>query len=253
MECARAQEILWPPEEPRLAGELVVEARAHVDACASCRSLFESDRALDRVRQTVVVPVPTALRERVFDSLAARRTGRRSFVGRLGARRMSVRIGSVLLISAALGGLLVWVGGTGRSAAGDDAAAFVDDYVRRAVSADRIDSSDPAEVARFLTRELGTPLQPLHTTGLALVGAEICLIDGRRGALVRYRRGDQSITHYVVPGDGAATRAPTRARSRAGAAGLAVVIWSTGAFDHALVADVPADTLIALAHRPRPE
>lgn len=249
MECDRAQEILWPPEHPKLAGERVVEARAHVASCAACRSFFDTDRALEPARETVLVQAPVTLRDGVFDALAARRTLRRT---RAGAATRWLQIGGVLLVGA-VGGTALWFGRSGPPPTGDDGSAFVDDYVRRAVSADRIDTADPAEVTRFLTRELGTALQPLRADGLTLLGAEICLIDGRRGALVRYRRGEQTITHYVVPGPGSAPRPPEQARAHAAAAGLAVVTWSNGAVVHALVADVPADTLIALLRPSHPD
>jgi len=54
MDCQRAREGLWPPERPRLVGDEVAEARAHVEACPECAEYFDQDRVLlelyDRAR-----------------------------------------------------------------------------------------------------------------------------------------------------------------------------------------------------------
>ncbi len=249
MDCERAREVLWPPEQARLAEGDVVAARAHIEFCAACHGFFETDRALAPAREAVLVQVPPTLRDRVFDSLAARRVARRVPPPAGSKRSQTLAVGVVLII--AMAGTALWFASGNPEAARDETLPFVEDYVRRAVAADRIDSEDPAEVTRFLTRELGTALQPLRADGLTLLGAEICLIDGLRGALVRYRLGDETITHYLIAEPGTAHRPPEQARTHAQAAGLAVVTWSAGGVVHALVADVPTDTLMALARSSR--
>ena len=74
MDCQDARAGLWPPEKPRLVGDQVAEARAHVADCPECAEFFDQDRALlemyDKLRSEVA---PRHVRERVFDALAAAR------------------------------------------------------------------------------------------------------------------------------------------------------------------------------------
>ena len=186
--CSQARHALWPPEKPRLAGAEVLEARQHVRECSACDEYFAQDRRLleayDRASQQ---RAPKILRERVFDALARERS--RSLVEEVETRRVTRRW--VLAAAASVVGL--FAGGVAVSLqnapdALDDGGLFAEDYLRRAVAEQRISSSDPGEVSRFLTRELGRAIQPLQLAGLRLTSAEVCLIEGRRGAMIRYSR-----------------------------------------------------------------
>lgn len=257
-DCRSVREGLWPPERPRLAGEWVVEARLHVDRCPACRDYFEQDRALlevyDRLRG---IEAPPRVREKVFDVLAGERTGSseppsraRGGEGRSGLPRWS-RFGAAGAIAAgALAAVLLATDPP--EAPGRGSAMFVEDYLRRAVSHDRITTSDPGEVRRFLARELGMSLSPLRIAGLELAGAEICLLEGRRGAMIRYRTGGEVVSHYIVPRQGGETRAPAVAEPSPGprgGAGPAVVVWSGARVEQALVGPLPAARLLELARR----
>ena len=85
---------------------------------------------------------------------------------------------------------------------------FVDDYLRRAVGQDNIVTSDPAEISRFLMKGLGLLITPMQIEGLRLAGAEVCFLDGRRGAMIRYRQNGHEVTHYLIPREGVAGRPP---------------------------------------------
>ena len=91
-----------------------------------------------------------------------------------------------MVLAAGLG--VIALGSLDRSrsktvAAADDPAAFVEDYLRTAVSQEHIETSDPEEIVRFLQREMGVLIRPLDREGLELARAENCLIEGRRGAV----------------------------------------------------------------------
>ena len=115
----------------------------------------------------------------------------------------------------------------------DPDAVFVDDYLRRAVAEERIETSDVSRVRAWLTRELGLAMKPLVMDGLRLAGAEICLLNGRRGAMIQYELEGQTISHYLVPRDGIGRRPPAiggRGEGRGGHAAGHVVepILGTG-------------------------
>ena len=254
MNCTEARYALWPPERPRLAAEAVLEARLHVESCEACQGYFEQDRLLldvyDRVSRQ---RTPRRVRERVFDSLARERArtlgvpdnadaGVPSFTRRRWALAAVSSIAALFVV--ALGSFLVE-----RSASQEEAGLFVEDYLRRAVGEDRIITSDPNEISRFLTRELGLPITPMEVDGLRLAGAEICLLDGRRGAMISYIEDGREISHYVVPKSGAVQREPAVFSQLAsgGAAGPSVITWATPQVEQALVGEVAPDRLMELA------
>ena len=253
MDCNDAREGLWPPERPRLMGEDVALAHRHVDECPGCREFFTQDRALielyERARRE---KAPLAVRERVFDALARARWDARS-PGRHNARRTRVRYlvlagGGILAAAAIALGLRLQISTSSASNA-DESTKFVEDYLRRAVGQDHIETSDPEEVGRFLTRELGIPLRPLAAPGLELQGAEICLLEGRRGAMIVYKKEGTSVSHYLVPREGAGKRAPAFSASGPGepVTAPAVITWSTPSLEQALVGDLGSETLLRLA------
>ena len=128
---------------------------------------------------------------------------------------------------------------------------FMEDYLRRAVGEEHIVTSDPAEVTRFLTRELGMPVSPLVVAGLEVEKAEICLLEGRRGALIVYRGAGGVISHYLIPREEAEVRPPAPSARLAEAlrqGGMpAVVLWATPRLEQALVGPVSADRLVEIA------
>ncbi len=247
MNCSKARQALWPPERPRLAEAEVLEARRHVQGCPACESYFAQDRSLleayDRASQE---RAPQILRERVFDALARERS--RGF-GFTPPRHVSRRW--FVAVAASVAGLLA--GGSLVSLrnvpdALNDGGLFAEDYLRRAVAEEKIVSSDAAEVGRFLTRELGRSISPLQLAGLELTGAEVCLIEGRRGAMIQYVEDGHEISHYLIPQEGTPRRDPDASTTfNAGnIGGPALITWATPEIEQALVGEIPEARLMEL-------
>jgi hypothetical protein len=249
MNCSEARRTLWPPEQPRLAAAEVLEARVHVQGCPSCESYFAQDRSLlEAYDRAGCERAPQELRERVFDALARERS--RSVVEEQARPRVSRRwmlTAAASLVGLLAGGFAVSLRGTPDAL--NDGGLFAEDYLRRAVAQERIASSDPGEVSRFLTRELGRPIQPLQVAGLRLTSAEICLIEGRRGAMIKYVQDGRDISHYVIPRDGTPRRdpEPATAWSSATSGGPALITWATPDIEQALVGEVSVNHLMELA------
>ncbi len=259
MDCAEARRVLWPPERLRLAGDDVVAAQRHVEACADCQRAAGVDAALLEVFERLrAEQAPRAVRERVFDAIARERAGAgvawNEAVDRPGPRRLRRAVAAALvLITVAAGALSVLIrDDAALPGSVDDAAAvtaFVDDYVRRAVREDHVVTSDPAEVRRFLARELGLPVGPILVPGFTIAGAEVCLLEGRRGAMILYKRNGDVVSYYVVPRSDSRAREPA-ARESAPAglgAGTTVVTWATTSLEHALVGPLESDRMLQVA------
>ena len=255
MNCSEARRSLWPPERPRLAEAEVLRARRHVQDCASCESYLAQDRALlgayDRVS---LHGAPQALRERVFDALATERSKSLGFAPAGGAsRRRFVAVAAASVAGLLAGGFAMSLRDVSETGL-DEGGLFAEDYLRRAVSQERVVSSDAAEIGRFLTRELGRAIRPLDVPGLRCTSAEICLIKGRRGAMIQYVEEGQKISHYLIPQEGTKPRDPQPAstwsssRGEGGnGGGPALVTWATSEVEQALVGEVPEARLIELA------
>ena len=186
----------------------------------------------------------------MFDALALAMERSRSLAEDMETKRISRRwvlAAAASFVGLLAGGLAVSLQNTAESL--DDGGLFAEDYLRRAVAEERIESSDAGEVSRFLTRELGRPIQLLQLAGLQVTSAEICLIEGRRGAMIQYVQDGREIYHYLIPRDGTQPRdpEPASAWSSDTSGGPALITWATPQIEQALVGEVPVEHLIELA------
>lgn len=247
-ECDRVRELLWPLDGPRACVEGEEDARAHLDACAACREFFRRDAAIGRALrgERIVQPAPRDLRERVFDALARERAmvlASRRF-GHAGARRALATGRRVVWIAAGAAavalGLLAIPGG------GDSGSAFARDYLSRAVQERRVERADSAEISAFFLGEFGQSIEPRRVEEARIARAMICLIDGRRAAMVEYDAGGRAVAHYRIPLEAGTGRRISGVRIESDG-GVQAIRWSDGRFEHALVSDLPAGELEGIA------
>lgn len=257
MDCKDARAKLWPPDQPRLAKKDVLEAREHIDGCPGCREYFDQDRILlDAYGRLGEGRAPLPVREKVFDALAqARWEELRGVPPTRSAPRATPgwmkRSGWGVLLAAAIALMMFGLPDSGPEGNGlgriaDEGAVFVEDYLRRAVGQDHIVTSDPDEVERFLARELGMKLDPIRVEGLELESAEICLLEGRRGAMIVYKKDGRVVAHYMVPREGTVPREPAVTRSEVPGE-MPVVTWSSPAVEQALVGELSPEMLLRIA------
>lgn len=253
MDCLEVRMGLWPPERPRLASDDVLAAREHVRRCPSCARFFAQDRRLldayDRLRRE---ETPAAVKDAVV--AAVRDEGTRAHVTTTEARgatswpRRPAGLLAVLVVAVAgiLGSIHLWDAGAGSAVDSAGTSIYTDDYLRRAVGRDQLETNDPTEARRFLRRELGVELEPLSGPGLVLRRVEICLLDGRRAAMIEYRLDGKVVSHYVVPMEEDEARRPSVQEGGSPRA-PPVVTWSVGSVEQALVGELSAERLLELA------
>ncbi len=271
LDCFRARRALWPPERLRVADDAVLEAQKHVDGCECCQNYFAQDPVLLEAYELLrSESAPAAVREKVFDVLAHERSHRIGATGtsKIAEPRSRIRkaaFWTLMVGTAAIGGFMASALGPvdailDRSMP-EDGSVFMDDYVRRAVSQDRIASSDPSEVSNFLMKELGISqtawrLAGLDGTGMKLSGAEVCYLNGRRGAMVIYEGEGRSLSHYLIPMEDDSAREPASSDplsvEEGSEAAPAVVTWASQSLEQALIGSFSVDQLIHFVQASQP-
>ncbi len=262
LNCEAVRETLWPLQQPRPYSEEDEAARMHLGHCAECREFFARDAALVRAVSTygAGARAPESLRKRVREAIA--REARLEAAGRgAGSRQEPPDAGEVLRLTrlasrlrregaavAAAVVVLLTAGAIVRtSSPGDIREAYAQDYLNRAVQDHAIHSPDPAAVSRFFLREMGVGVRPVTLGEGYVTRAMVCLLADRQAAMVEYAFGEHTIAHYRVPTrDAQVGESVFRASSERG---ISTVSWRDSVFEHALVGDLPPQTLTALARR----
>lgn len=251
--CDEVRERLWPMDRPRQTVEREAEAREHLDRCPDCQAFFRTDAAVSEAirRQAVAVRAPSDLRERVFHALASERAlrgpGYRG--GKTASRHWATRflpLGAAAALALGLGiGVLGQRGGTPDT-------AYVQDFLGRAAEEVVLEFPDAGSVTAFFASEMGIRVQPIALRDGRLNRAMVCVIDGERAAMVEYEIAGRTVAHYLTPIAAPEDIALEDADGRdtgpfdveaASDAGIQVVSWSDGRFEHAVVSSLPETDL----------
>lgn len=263
MDCREARRTLWPADALRVSDDAVEEALNHAERCQHCSEFLEEDRRVARlIRERVGrVQAPTALRERLFTALARERAA--EYADRATTRGRSVTAlaaGILLALGVSVGAFGLWVASPWLPSE-TGATAFVEDYLRRVVEQETLATGSRDEVAAFFARELGVRMEPPEVANFELQRALVCLLNGRRGAVVEYRFGERELSYYTVPAQPGQRpawagesfdieRFPTNPMGDAALSsekGVAVATWRDSQHHHALVANFGVEELEKLA------
>ncbi|MFN2432731.1 MAG: hypothetical protein ABR599_07940, partial [Gemmatimonadota bacterium] len=134
-----------------------------------------------------------------------------------------------------------------RDAPADRLAVIVEDHAR-ALSEAQLASADWVEVARWISRHVHFAMHVPVLPGARLLGARLCVVDGRRGAVVEYAVDGVVVSYFVIP-DGAppAEEVVPVGFHRTTLAGYEVVSWREPGLLHAMIGDLPEPHLARLA------
>lgn len=244
MSCGTARCLLWPDAGPQALSAEREAAEAHLATCEPCRHFMAEMHAVARAtREGAPKPqAPVAVRERLFTALARERA--RIDVPMHPARRRALAWVVAALVVA---GAAVWTVAERSPSAVQDLTAFAEDHVR-ALQGDAVNTADPVAVEAWLRSRVPFAVQVPRIPGAVLEGARLCLLGGRRGAVVRFRVDGEPVSYYVMaePKDGA-ERLDAAAFREETDAGFNVVAWRHGGLIHALVGALPRERLTVLA------
>jgi anti-sigma factor RsiW len=246
MTCGRARRLVWPGAGPRSASPDVIEAQQHLEACSACQQFARDMLALgDAIHDAAPREhAPPDVRGRLFSAIARARAGTQPPPSRRRRRVQWLAAAAVLLIGVA--GTLT-VGRVLRAGRADPIAAIAEDHAG-ALGQTHIASQNPAEIARWLEGQVQFAMHVPVLPGAALRGARLCVMDGRRGAVVEYIVDGVAVSYFVVPDEaGPASQGTTAQFDRTKRAGYQVVAWREPGLLHAMVGNLPETRLVTLA------
>ncbi len=211
-------------------GEIAAFEQA-LSACQECRSRVDAARSMSALlRELPIEPAPELLRRRIEREVRLSRSERRQ------ALRWTAMAAS-LLLAVGLG----WLGGAQIGQGNREVDELLAGYVRVAMSEHAVDvaSSDRHTVKPWYAGRIdySPPVHDLTAAGFPLLGGRIDVVDGRKAAVLVYRRNQHRITLTVWPAAGA-NEAPDVSQHN----GFALARWRRGGFELRAVADIaPSD------------
>ncbi len=244
--CGRARRLLWPDTGPREATAEIVAAREHVSRCPACQRFLDDMRRLsERIREAMPRPeAPVEVRDRLFKVIARARTdGARGTGPR--HRLWAAGLAAVLLVGGAWLGLSITPerGTPSR----DPLGAIAEDHLRTQRHTG-LASSDSLETARWLADRLPFAVEIPIFPEAQLKGARLVFVNRQSGAVVDYVIAGRSLSYYLLPAIEGETGTTAREIRLASRAGYRVAAWEDAGFTHALVAGLPGQKLVELAH-----
>ena len=209
-------------------------------ACPGCRARLEAARDMSRLlRSLPAEPAPDLLRARVEREL-------RSIAGRPREReRERVRwlaMAASLIVALGVG----WIGGSMLGQGTRETDALVASYLRVAMSDSGVEvaSSDRHTVKPWFAGRIdySPPVHDLTAQGFPLLGGRVDLIDGRKVAVLVYRRNQHRIALALWPASGGNTTPSFDQRD-----GFALADWRRGGFEMHAVADLSPSEMKSFA------
>ncbi len=246
MPCGSARRCLWPASGPQAVTPELRAAQAHLLACAACQQFLRDMRHMAEQLRALAPspPAPAAVRARVARTLAQARV--LEALPSTPTRRRRWWGVAVVVCALGLGGW--WAYDRPSEPTGQSSLrAVAEDHIR-ALHEDRILTSDPATVARWMGQRATVAIHVPTVPGATLAGGRICLLHGQRGMVLWYRVDGHLLSYYVMPGERHTGSDPAEGVFRHGAeAGYRVVAWWADGLFHALVGNLPDDRLRGLA------
>lgn len=213
-----------------------------LEACPDCRRRLAAARSMSAfLRELPADPAPDLLRARIERDLQAIAGASRSRLPSMGMR-WGVMAAS-LLVAIAIG----WLGGTFTGQGGRETDELVAGYIRVAMSEHGVEvaSSDRHTVKPWFAGrvDFAPPVHDLAAEGFPLLGGRIDIVDGRKVAVLVYRRNQHRIALSLWPASSAGSAAPSISQRD----GFALARWRHAGFEMRAVADLALGEIASFA------
>jgi anti-sigma factor RsiW len=248
--CGAARRIAWGDAGPREASDELLSARAHVAGCADCQAFL---RDMDRLS---LVASQSATRESVPPALRSRLMSVAAGSAAATAARAARRITPLRVAALAAAGVVLLLGGAllrgvilpDPASANVRLLAEVVSEHGRARSGDRLESGDPAQIKTWIASRVAFGVHVPVFSDAVLRAVRLEDLGGRRGVAIEYQRNGELISYVIAPDSVVAV--PQRSAAgipTATVRGYRLAWWSEPGLVHAMVGDVAASELRALA------
>ena len=232
MDCPTCEAKVDAYVDGELSASESADFELSLEACPDCRRRLEAARAMSGLlRELPAEPAPDLLRARVERELRA--------IARQPRERMrwSAMAASIVV---ALG--IGWLGGVLSLQGGREPDELVAGYLRVALGAHAVDvaSSDRHTVKPWFAGRVdySPPVHDLTAVGFPLMGGRLDIVDGRKVAVLVYRRNQHWLALTLWPAASSDNTMATITQRD----GFTLAEWRHGGFEMRAVADLtPAD------------
>lgn len=236
MDCPTCEAMVDAYVDGELSARDSVEFEAALAICTDCRQRLEAARTMSGLlRGLPADPAPDLLRARIEREL-------RAIAGRPHERaRERMRWAAVaasLIVAVGLG----WLGGNLTGQGGRQSDEMIAGYLRVAMAETPVDvaSSDRHTVKPWFVGRIdyAPPVHDLTAQGFPLLGGRLDVVDGRKVAVLVYRRNQHRLALTVWPAATAGNTSPDITVRD----GFALARWRHAGFEMRAVSDLaPAE------------
>ncbi len=237
MDCPTCEATVDAYVDGELSAAESAELERALEACPQCRRRLEETRMMSALlRELPPEPAPDLLHAKVERELRAI-AGRRPTLNPRERRRW-MAVAASLVVAVGVG----WLGATLVSQSGRETDALMAGYLRIAMSEHPVEvaSSDRHTVKPWFAGRIdyAPPVHDLTTAGFPLVGGRLDIVDGRKVAVMVYRRN----RHWIALTAWPAASSDDSVASVGQRDGFALAAWRHGGFELRAVGDLaPAD------------
>ena len=213
-----------------------------LEACPDCRRRLEAGRTMSGLlRELPADPAPDLLRARVERELRAIAATAQPRIPRERIRWAAMAASLVLAVGVG------WLGGNLTGQGGRETDELLAGYLRVAGSEHAVDvaSSDRHTVKPWFAGRIdyAPPVHDLTAAGFPLEGGRLDVVDGRKVAVLVYRRNQHRVALTLWPVSSTAD-APAKVTQRDG---FALAQWRHAGFDMRAVSDLAPGEMASFA------
>lgn len=232
MDCPTCEAMVEAYVDGELSARDSAEFEAALATCPDCRRRLEEARELSGLlRGLPVDPAPDLLRARIERDLRAIAARPRE---RTRERLRWAAMAASLIVAVGVG----WLGGNFTGQGGRQSDEMIAGYLRVAMAEAPVDvaSSDRHTVKPWFAGRIAyaPPVHDLTAEGFPLLGGRLDVVDGRKVAVLVYRRNQHRVTLTLWPAATAGNTSPDVTERD----GFALARWRHAGFELRAVSDL---------------
>ena len=241
MDCPTCEAMVDAYVDGELSARDSTEFEAALATCAGCRQRLEAARTMSGLlRDLPMDPVPDLLRARIERDLRAI-AGRPREQSR--ERLRWAAVAASLIAAVGLG----WLGGTLTGQGSRQSDEMIAGYLRVAMAETPVEvaSSDRHTVKPWFVGRIdyAPPVHDLTAEGFPLVGGRLDVVDGRKVAVLVYRRNQHRVALSLWPASSTSNSSPDVTERD----GFALVSWRHAGFELRAVSDLTPGDMTSFA------